>query len=285
MGVSLSPALSHGSGHVPRSGGGVRQRLFFIVAVACASLAQGQGQSQREHVPPDPPQTHVKHDMSYDEMAEIMGMDDRRRFGKLMLDRLEWQDADAGSRYAWDAEVWYGGDFHKVWLQTEGERVAGSTQESRLELGWDRIVSAWWNVRAGWRHDAGFGPSRDWLGAGFAGLAPGLIETEISLYAGEDGRSAARLKLERDLLLTQRLVLQPRLEFDAFGKDDPERMIGSGLSSLELGLRLRYEVRREFAPYFGVNWAGSFGETADLRRAAGEDNDEFTWVAGVHAWF
>ena len=112
--------------------------------------------------------------MSYREMVEMMGMDDRRRFGKVMLDRLEWQDADEGSRYAWDADAWYGGDFHKVWLQAEGDRVAGSTHESRLELGWDRIVSAWWSVRASWRHDAGFGPSRDWAGLWRVGSCAGL---------------------------------------------------------------------------------------------------------------
>ena len=138
-----------------------------------------QGQSEAEHVPPDPPATHVNHDMSYGEMAEMMGMDDRKRFGKVVLDRIEWQDADEGSRFAWDAEAWYGGDYHKAWLQAEGDRTSGTTHESRLEAGWDRIVSAWWSVRVGLRHDGGTGPSRQWLGAGFAGLAPGFIESEL----------------------------------------------------------------------------------------------------------
>ena len=129
------------------------------------------------------------------------------------------------------------------------------------------------------------GPARDWLGAGFTGLAPGFIESEALIYLGEDGRTAARFKFERDFLFTQRLVLQPEIELDAFGKDDPEKLIGSGLSSLKFGLRLRYEVRREFAPYVGLNWAGHFGETSDLRRAAGESGDEFTWLLGVRAWF
>ena len=129
------------------------------------------------------------------------------------------------------------------------------------------------------------GPSRDWLGAGIAGLAPGIIETKASVYVGEDGRTALRFTFERDFLFTQRLVLQPELELDAYGKDDPEKLIGSGLSSLEFGLRLRYEMRREIAPYVGVQWVGHFGDSADLRRAAGEDDDEFLWVAGIRAWF
>ena len=251
--------------------------------LACASFAHAQGQSQAEHVAPDPPQTHVKHDMSYGEMVEMMGMDDRKRFGKVMFDRLEWRGSDE-SQYAWDARAWYGGDYHKAWFEAEGERTEDATQKSRLEGGWERIVSAWWSVRAGVRHDGGMGPTRDWLGVGFSGLTPGFVDTQASVYLGEDGRSALRLTLERDFLFTQRLVLQPRLELDAFGKDDAEKLIGSGLSTLELGLRLRYEWHREFAPYLGLNWSAHFGETDDLRRAAGEDGDDFTWLAGVRAW-
>ena len=262
----------------------MRRALFYIASLACAALAQAQGQSAREHVPPDPPRTHV-HDMPYGEMVEMMGMDDRRRFGKVMLDRLEWRDGDEGSQYAWDARAWYGGDYHKAWLEAEGEHVEEATSESRLEAGWERIMGPWWSVRAGLRHDGGIGPTRDWFGAGFIGLAPGFIETEASVYLGEDGRSAMRLTLERDFLFTQRLVLQPELELEAFGKDDPDKLIGSGLSTLEIGLRLRYEVRREFAPYLGLNWTEHFGDTADLRRAAGQGSDEFTWLAGVRAWF
>ncbi len=263
----------------------------IAAALLCAwtSLALAQdparGRSQLEHVPPDPPQSHVDHDMSYREMAQMMGMDDRRRFGKVMVDRLEWHDGDDGSQYAWEARAWYGGDYHQAWLEAEGERVEDSAHESRIEGGWDRIISPWWSVRVGLRHDAGEGQARDWLGAGVAGLAPGFFESEAMVYFGEDGRTAARLQFDRDLLFTQRLVLQPELELEAFGKDDPGKLIGSGLSSLTLGLRLRYEIRREFAPYLGVHWAGHFGETADLRRAAGESADEFTWLLGVRAWF
>jgi len=262
----------------------MKRAAACAVMLAHGSLALSQGQSQAEHVPPDPPLTHVKHDMSYGEMTEMMGMDDRKRFGMVMIDRFEWRGGD-GSQYAWDARAWYGGDYHKIWLEAEGDRTEDATQKSRLEAGWERIVSAWWSVRAGLRHDAGEGPARDWAGVGFAGLAPGFIDTKATLYLGEDGRSALRMTFERDLLFTQRLVLQPKLELDAFGKDDPEKQIGSGLSSLELGLRLRYEWRREFAPYLGLSWTGHFGETAELREAAGDDSGEFAWLAGVRAWF
>ena len=263
-------------------------KRLLIAAVVAGSLlpaaAGAQGQSELEHVPPDPPQNHV-HDMSYADMVEMMGMDDRKKFAKVMLDRLEWRDADHGSQFAWDASAWYGGDFHKLWLQAEGERGDGITGHSRLEGGWERIVSPWWSVRAGLRRDAGIGPARDWIGAGVAGLAPGFVETEASVYLGEDGRSALRLKVERDFLFTQRLVLQPELELDAYGKDDPQKLIGAGLSDIALGLRLRYELRREIAPYVGIYWNWRFGESADLARAVGEDDSEFTALAGLRVWF
>jgi copper resistance protein B len=257
---------------------------LILLAMAAGGDARAQGQSELEHVPPDPPASHV-HDMSYEEMVRMMGMDDRKKFGKVMLDRLEWLDADEGSEYAWDATAWYGGDYHKVWLQAEGERDADSTHHSRIEVGWERIVSAWWSVRAGWRHDAGIGPARDWIGGGFTGLAPGFIETEAAIYLGEDGRSALRVNFERDFLFTQRLVLQPELELEAYGKDDPEKLIGAGLSELSFGLRLRYEFRRELAPYVGVSWSWRFGDTADYVDAAGEDAEELSAVAGIRAWF
>jgi len=254
-----------------------------MLLLACGSNAYAQGQSQLEHVAPDPPNTQV-HPMSYGEMTQMMGMDDRRRFGKVMIDRLEWQEGD-DSALAWDTAAWYGGDFDKIWLEAEGERAGGQTDESRVELGWDRIVSPWWSARAGVRHDGGIGPSRDWLGVGVAGLAPGFFAMEAALYYGEGGRSGFRLTTERDFLLTQRLVLQPEIELAAYGRDDPEKLIGAGLSDLKLGLRFRYELRREIAPYVGVRWVAHFGDTADIRRTAGAAADDLLWIAGIRAWF
>jgi copper resistance protein B len=140
-------------------------------------------------------------------------------------------------------------------------------------------------VRAGLRNDGGTGPSRQWLGAGLEGLAPGFIETEASMYLGEDGRSALRLKFERDFLFTQRLVLQPELELYAYGKDDAAKLIGAGLSELSFGLRLRYEIRREIAPYVGIGWSWRLGDTGDYAEAAGEEDSEFNFLAGLRAWF
>ena len=257
----------------------MKHAALATLFAAVASIACAEG----EHVPPDPPQTHV-HEMPYGEMVEMMGMDDRARFGKVMLDRLEWRDADE-STYEWDAAAWYGGDFNKVWLATEGEQVDGSVTDARVEVLWDRILTAWWSTRVGAREDFGDGPTRDWFAFGVAGLAPGFFELEAMAFVGENGRTALRLSGDYDLLITQRLVLQPEAEVNIYGSADPERHIGSGLSDLEVGLRLRYEIRREFAPYLGVSWSKRFGDSADLAEAAGDDSDEVAWVVGIRAWF
>jgi copper resistance protein B len=218
-----------------------------------------------EHVPPDPPQTQV-HAMSDHEMAVMMGMDDRAPFGKVMLDELEWRDAEGGT-FGWDVAAWYGGDVDKIRVESEGESEAesdGSPTHSRTELQWERVVSRWWSMRAGVRHDTGPG-SRDWASFGIAGLAPGFIEVAANVYVGEQGRTALRVEVDRDLLITQRLVLRPEIELDAYD---------SGTSDLTAGLRLRYEVRREVAPYVGARWLKREGRDAEL-----------AFVAGLRLWF
>jgi copper resistance protein B len=210
-------------------------------------------------------------------------MDDRAPFTKVMLDELERRAADE-SALGWDVAAWHGSDIDKVWLATEGEHEDGASH-ARVELLWDRVATRWWNVRAGVRVDTGDGPSRTWAAVGVAGVAPGLIEVEASAYVGESGRTALRVQAEYDLLLTQRLVLQPEIEVNLYGSDDPARLIGSGLSDVDAGLRLRYEVRREIAPYVGLSWSSRFGGSADLARSQGEDASEWRWLAGVRIWF
>jgi copper resistance protein B len=240
--------------------------------------------SETGHVPPGPPQ-HPIPEMPYKDMASMMQMDDTEWLGRALLDQFEWRNTRAGSAGEWEAEAWYGGDYNKLWFRTEGERVDNSMEGARAELFWDRIFSRWWSVQAGAREDFGSGPPRTWAGAGVQGLAPYWFDVEATFYVGEQGRTAARVKSEYDLLFTQRLILQPEGEVNLYGKADPERHLGSGVSDLELALRLRYEIRREFAPYVGLVWSRRFGATADRALAAGEDISELQFVAGVRAWF
>jgi len=240
-------------------------------------------ESERAHVPPDPPSL-VLGEMSNERMIELMQMEDDAALGMIRIDELEAMRIDGENGVAWDVDAWYGGDYDKLWLKTKGERIAGATH-ARAELLWDRIVSPWWSLQAGVRHDVLEGPSRTWAALGLQGLAPHFFDIEAALYVGEQGRTAARFSAERDLLITQRLVLQPQLEINAYGKEDRENAIGAGIADLSLGLRLRYEIIREIAPYVGVQWQRKLGDTADLARAAGTDDSDVFFVAGVRAWF
>lgn len=229
--------------------------------------------------------------MSYRQMAGMMEMDDTSLFGKVMLDQLEWRNGDAGeSRAAWDAQAWYGGDYDKLWVKTEGDYVGSDPdkgwREASVDVLWNRAISPWWSVESGVRRDFGSGASRTWAALGVQGLAPQWFQTEATFYASDEGRTAMRLKVDYDVLLTQRLVLQPYAEANLYGRADPQERVGSGLSDLQLSLRLRYELRRELAPYLGLVWLRRFGGTADLARADGaHEAGEVELAAGLHAWF
>lgn len=212
-------------------------------------------------------------------------MDDDPVLATLLFDRLEWQDAGDAGGLGWELQGWAGDLQNRIWLRSEGERRHGSTDHGNVELLWGRPTGPWWDALIGVRHDLGHGPSRDWLALGVQGLAPYKFEVSATGYVGREGRLAATLEAEYELLLTNRLILQPRAELEAYSKDDPEGGTGRGLSTASLGLRLRYEFHRQFAPYVGYQWERSFGRTADLADAAGEPRSERVWVAGIRFWF
>ena len=217
--------------------------------------------------------------------AFAMGVDDDPLIGMFKIDQLEVRDTDAGNVTAWNADAWLGKDLHKLWLKTEGEYHDGETEEAELQLLYSRALSPFWDVQTGWRRDFRPEPERDWFAFGIMGLAPYMFEVDLALFLGEGGQSSVRLDAEYEYLFTQRLILSPELETNLYGKEDPERGIGAGLADVTAGLRLRYEIRREFAPYVGVQWTGLYGDTADLAEAAGGDTSEAVWVAGIRAWF
>ncbi len=212
-------------------------------------------------------------------------MEDDPILFKFMIDQLEYRDGDAGNPWVWEADAWIGRDLNKLWIKTEGEYVDSETEEAEGQFLYSRAILPYWDVQAGWRREFRPRPNRDWFALSLQGLAPYFFEVDASLFVGEEGRTAVRLQGEYELMFTQRLVLSPEIEINLFGKDDPGRGVGSGLSDLELGLRLRYEVRREFAPYVGVNWEKVFGETADFARDEGEPTSDTQFVIGFRAWF
>ena len=204
----------------------------------------------------------------------------------VMIDQLEWRDADEGDLYVWEGEAWMGYDLNKFWVKTDGERFKGETESVTGEFLYSRAIAPYWDLQVGWRRDFRPEPERDWAAIGFSGLAPYFFEVDAFLYAGgKDGNVAATLQGEYEILFTQRLILAPDVELNWQKDEDLEVGLGDGITDMEAGLRLRYEIRREFAPYLGVSWEKKFGDTADLLEAAGEDTSETQFVAGFRAWF
>ncbi|KAB0494529.1 copper resistance protein B [Pseudomonas vancouverensis] len=202
-----------------------------------------------------------------------------------LADKLEWQDADDGSTLAWDLSGWIGGDIDRLWLRSEGERSNGVTEDAEIQALWGHAISPWWDLVGGVRQDFKPGAPQTWAAFGVQGMALYNFEAEATAFISEAGQSALRLQGDYDILLSQRLILQPSAELNAYANNDPQRGIGAGLSNIEAGLRLRYEIRREFAPYVGVSWNRAFGNTADYIAEEGEDSSEARLVLGVRMWF
>ena len=204
---------------------------------------------------------------------------------KVMLDQLEVRDVGNDNENVWDGQVWIGKDLTKLWIKSEGERASGKTDEAELQFLYSKAVAKYWDFQVGVRHDFEPSPSRSWAAVGFKGLTPYFFDVDAAAFIGESGRTALRFEAEYELLLTQRLILTPDIEINLYGQNDPDVGIGAGLSDLEAGFRLRYEIRRQFAPYMGINWSRLFGNTADFARIAGEKSSETQLVIGFRAWF
>lgn len=204
---------------------------------------------------------------------------------KVLIDQLEWRDAEEGNSTVLEGQAWSGKDLHKLWLKADVDRLESETEEAELQALYSRGISPFWDLQVGARRDIRPEPSSTWGVLGVQGLAPYFYEIDAALFIGESGDTAARLSVEYELMLTQKWVLTPELAFDFYGQNDALSHTGSGLAEAEAGLRLRYEIRREFAPYAGLHWSKTFGNTADFAEASGESTDDTQWVLGVRAWF
>lgn len=203
----------------------------------------------------------------------------------VLFDQLELQAGDGPGGFSWDTKGWVGGDRSRLWFRAEGERAGGRFDQAQTNLLYGRAIARWWELMAGVRLDTLPDTPRTALAVGVQGLAPYWFEVEASAYVETSGRAHIRVETEYDLLLTNRLVLQPLVEFEIYARADSERHIDAGLSTGELGLRLRYEFRREFAPYLGVTGTRKFFGTADFARAAGQDTGGARVAIGVRTWF
>ncbi|MBB3063261.1 copper resistance protein B [Microbulbifer rhizosphaerae] len=229
-------------------------------------------------------QTAYHHDKHEDADIPDHVMDHEKLFTMGKLDQLEVREEDSD---ALKGDLWFGGNRDKLWLKGEWEREDGETENAELQALYSRAVAPFWDLQMGLRHDFRLedGPSKNWAAIGFQGLAPYFFEVDAALFVGEGGDSAMRLEAEYELLFTQRLILSPEIELDFYGQNDPATNTGSGLSDMEAGLRLRYEITRQFAPYIGVHYEKKFGEAASFARADAESVSDTTWVIGLRAWF
>jgi copper resistance protein B len=202
----------------------------------------------------------------------------------VLFDQLEWQTGNGAGTVVWDTKGWLGRDLDRFWFRSEGGAGDGGVTEAHADLLYGRAIARWWDLVGGVRQDVRPGSPQTWAAVGVQGLAPYWFEVEATAYVGASGRSEFRIETEYSLLLTNRLILQPLVELNVFGRADDARGLGRGLSSANAGLRLRYEFRREFAPYVGVTWERSFFGTAERARASGNATGSTRLALGLRLW-
>jgi copper resistance protein B len=253
--------------------------VFLFAAVATAAHAQ-----QATPKEPVPSLTDEDRKAAFPDLAGHT-VHDRKVNYFVLFDQLEWQGDRQATVASWDTKGWVGGDIHRLWFRTEGDTEDGRLGKSQTHFLYGRSFSPWWDFVAGVSQDVRPGPAQTWAAVGIQGLAPHWFEVEATAHVGTGGRFHARFEAEYELLITNRLVLQPLAEVELFGKSDFRRGVGAGLSTLETGARMRFEIRREFAPYVGFMWNSKFGGTADFARTAGSEVRATRFVAGMRIWF
>ena len=245
---------------------------------------------------PPPPQALAGPEHAADAVYDPRQMADareelRREHGdlpayRIFFDRIEARIGDGPDSYLVDGQAWYGGDIDKLWLKTELEgEWQGGVDETEAQALWSHAIDPWFDLQAGVRYDARRGPDRGHLVLGVQGLAPYWWEVEGALFLSDEGELTARAEAEYDLRITQKLILQPRVEVDLSAQDIPELAIGAGLSEASVGARLRYEITKLFAPYVGVEYRRAFGDTRRFRRLEGEDTGGLALLVGLRTWF
>jgi copper resistance protein B len=212
-------------------------------------------------------------------------MDDQIYFHAL-LDQAEGRIGGGQNGFRWEGQAWAGTDYNKLWLKSEGFALGkGGVEDGKLEVLYNRSITTFVDLQAGLRTDLDSGTGRTWAAFGVQGLAPLWFDYEVTGYLSDAGHAALRLAASYDVPITQRLILQPEIEMNFYSKADPGRRIGAGLSDIDAGLRLRYEISRKFAPYIGVAYSGRFGQTARFARAEGEGATALQFVFGIRSWF
>ncbi|WP_081818614.1 copper resistance protein B [Pseudomonas sp. PH1b] len=280
LGLGLCSAQA--ADHRPASGAGEQLQMNTMADDGWQAMDSAPARSTSRTPIPTP--TDADRRAAFPEVSGH-GVHDKAINSFWLLNQLEYQDADQGSALAWELNGWVGGDIDRLWLRSEGERSAGVTEKAELEALWGLAIGPWWDLVGGVRQDFKPGSPQTWAAFGLQGMALYNFESQATFYIGEAGQTALRLKGDYDILLSNRLILQPTAEVNLYSRNDPQRGSGSGLAQTEAGLRLRYELHRQFAPYVGVTWNRSYGSTADYRHEEGEKRSEARWVLGLRLWF
>ena len=277
----------------------------FVLALAIVAVAPAHSRAQEVQPPPAPRPPQVAHDHEAQSAAEtttLPNLSQRRDwpdpvsdsaiYRYSLLDITEFQGArDAPDAFRWDVFGWRGGDVHRFWWKSEGRIATATSEGSEFEAQalYGKLLSPYFDLQAGVRVDQrireGSDPTRVYAVIGLQGLSPYRFDIEPSLFVSHKGQVSARLTASLDLLLSQRLILQPRLETNLAVQDDEEIGIAAGWNDAELGVRVRYEIRREFAPYVGLTWKESFGATHRLTTQEGGDPSHFVVVVGARTFF
>jgi copper resistance protein B len=210
---------------------------------------------------------------------------DQGIFAHAIFNQLEGRWNGSNPEFRWDGQGWIGTDYDKLWIKSEGTLSKGALDDGQQQFLYGRAVTTYFDLQGGLRSDLDSRPTRNWAAFGIQGLAPYFFDLDVTGFVSGEGHLAAKLEASYDLLLTQRLILQPQIELNLYSKADRARLVGAGFSDIDTGLRLRYEFSRKFAPYIGVVYQGKFGQTANFARQAGESTSDVRFAFGIRVWF
>src|SRR5689334_18625300 len=276
LGLSLPSSLPHGGGHVPR-GACVMSALRiipFALAIAAVPVpAAAQAPATKDQLTPG---------MESGAMPPVM---DQGIYAHAIFNQLEGRWNGSNPEFRWEGQGWAGTDYDKLWIKSEGTLSKGAIDDGQDQFLYSRAITTYFDLQGGLRSDIDSRPTRNWAAFGIQGLAPYFFDLEVTGFVSGEGHLAAKLEASYDVLLTQRLILQPQIELNVYSKADPARLVGAGFSDIDTGLRLRYEFSRKFAPYIGVVYQGKFGQTANFARQAGESTGDVRFAFGVRVWF
>jgi len=250
-------------------------RIIRIAAILCACATPSLAETLAANAAPTL-------GMEPGEMQPVM---DQAIFAHAIFNQLEGRWNGSNTQFRWDGQGWIGTDYDKLWVKSEGTLSKGALDDGQQQFLYSRAVTTYFDLQGGLRSDLDSRPTRNWAAFGIQGLAPYFFDLEVTGFVSSEGHLAGKLEASYDLLLTQRLILQPQIELNVYSKSDPARLVGAGFSDIDTGLRLRYEFSRTFAPYLGLVYEGKFGQTANFARQAGESTSDVRFVFGIRTWF